>query len=99
MVRIRNPVAQTPAVIASSGKVGTYSVMVSKGLGIKPVMTKVIPFSIHRETNTSTQPIARVFSFLRSGGHSNMSVATTASITNAHVYGTRFPYPCMPTKV
>src|SRR4030043_310529 len=96
MVNTKNPIAQTARVIKVSGKVGQYSVILSKGLGTNPPTTKPNPLSIHKEINTEIEASANRLSFFLIFGKINKTRATTASILESHIIGTSLLCPSNP---
>ena len=67
IVKSSKPRAQIPMEMANSGKVGVYSNISPRGVGMNPGTTRPIPFSIQMPTKASTQAIFRVSIFLRNG--------------------------------
>ncbi len=95
---MKKPVAHTPRVIKTSGVVGQYGVTFSKGLGVKPPITRPIPLSIHVAINTDAHANAKVPSPHWVLGTIRRIRERTAKKTAVHIHGTSLVYPSSPAK-
>ncbi len=82
--------------MATSGRVGAYSVISPRGEGMNPPTTRPMPFSIHTAATTPTSVMASSPSWRRTFGIRSSTTQATVRIALVHIQGTRAAWPWSP---